>query len=210
MVNYLALLGWSPVIEKKIFTPEELVARFDLGKVHKSGAMFDNKKLMHINGVHIRKKSADELAALCVPFMKKDSLITDADIKGRMEFIKHTVVLQQEKMQVLSEISALSSYFYKDEIEMDADAAKVWEKNAAERAKILEILYGVLESAGVDKVKVEELLKTEMENAAIKPKAYMHVIRAVLSGTTTGPGLYDIIETLGKEKCEKRIGKYKN
>jgi glutamyl-tRNA synthetase len=207
MVNYLALLGWSPDNEETIFTPKELAEKFDLVKVHKSGAMFDNKKLMHINGVHIRKKSVDELTALCVPYLKKDSLITDADISGRMEFIKHTVFLQQEKLQTLSEISGLSGYFYRDDIEMNDDARKVWEKNGVERGKILEILLGVINEAGVDKVKVEELLKSEMEKAGIKPKAYMHVIRAVLSGTTMGPGLYDIIETLGKEKCLKRIEK---
>jgi glutamyl-tRNA synthetase len=205
MINYLALLGWSPDSEETIFTPEELASKFDLDKVHKSGAMFDNKKLTHINGVHIRKKNIDDLTALCIPYMKKDGLITQDDVNTRLEFIKHTVFLQQEKLQTLSEISALSDYFYRDDIVLNADAAKVLEKNSAEKGKILEILLSVLETAGVDKTKVEELLKTEMEKAAIKPKAYMHVIRAVLSGTTQGPGLYDIIETLGLEKSRKRI-----
>ncbi len=208
LVNYLALLGWSPDNEDTIFSMEQLIEKFALDRVHKSGAMFDNKKLMYINGVHIRGKSADELTKMCVPYLIKDGVITEDDVKNRYDFVKHTVVLQQEKLQVLSEISALSSYFYKDEYEMNEDAAKVWEKNAAERVKILEIFKKIVEETGVDKVKVEERLKADMEAAGIKAKAFMHVIRVVLSGTTMGPGLFDIVETLGKDKCLKRIAKY--
>jgi glutamyl-tRNA synthetase len=208
MVNYLALLGWSPDNDETIFTKQQLINKFDLARVHKSGAMFDNKKLMFINGVHIRQMDADTLTKLCVPYLLKDSVITDNDVKDRYEYVKHTVVLQQEKLQVLSEISALSLYFYRDEVEMNDDAKKTWEKNAAERVKVLEIFRNIIEEEGVDKVKVEECLKKEMETAGIKPKAFMHVIRVVLSGTTMGPGLFDIVETLGKEKCLKRVEKY--
>jgi glutamyl-tRNA synthetase len=208
MVNYLALLGWSPDSEETIFTLDEIISRFDLDRVHKSAAMFDNKKLMYINGVHIRKKSADELTKLCVPYLIKDSIITEEDVKSRYEYIKHTIVLQQEKMQVLSEISALSTYFYRDDIDMNEDAKKVWEKNAADRGRVLEIFKKILEEEGADKAKVEENLKKEMETAVIKPKVYMHIIRVVLSGMTMGPGLFDIVETLGKERCLKRVEKY--
>lgn len=208
MINYLALLGWSPDNDETIFTKQQLIDRFDLDRVHKSGAMFDNKKLMYINGVHIRQTDADTLTKLCAPYLIKDGVITEADLKDRYDYVKHTVSLQQEKLQVLSEISALSSYFYKDDVEMNDDAKKTWEKNAAERAKILEIFKGVLDAVGIDKAKVEEKLKADMEAAGIKPKAYMHVIRVVLSGTTIGPGLFDIVETLGKDKCIMRVMKY--
>ena len=208
LVNYLALLGWSPDNEETIFSMEQLVSKFELNRVHKSGAMFDNKKLMYINGVHIRNKSADELTKLCAPYLIKDGVITEADLNNRYDFVKHTVVLQQEKLQVLSEISALSSYFYKDDYEMNEEAKKVWDKNEAERAKVLEIFTKIISEIGVDKVKVEERLKADMETAGIKPKVFMHVIRVVLSGTTMGPGLFDISETLGLDKCMARIKKY--
>ena len=208
LINYLALLGWSPDNEDTIFSMEQLVSKFELSRVHKSGAMFDNKKLMYINGVHIRNKNADELTKMCLPYMIKSGLVTENDINGRYDFIKHTVVLQQEKLQILSEISDLSIYFYKNDYDMNDEAKKVWEKNAAERVKVLEILEKVISEIGVDKTKVEERLKADMEAAGIKPKVFMHVIRVVLSGTTMGPGLFDIVETFGKEKCMARIKKY--
>jgi glutamyl-tRNA synthetase len=208
LVNYLALLGWSPDNEDTIFSMEQLISKFALERVHKSGAMFDNKKLTFINGVHIRNKSADELTKLCIPYLLKSGVITDDDVKNRHDFIKHTIVLQQEKLQVLSEISDLSAYFYKDDYDMNEDAKKVWEKNAGERGKVLEIFGKIISETGVDKAKLEERLKVDMEAAGIKPKVFMHVIRVVLSGTTMGPGLFDIAETFGLEKCMARIKKY--
>ena len=208
LVNYLALLGWSPDNDDTIFSMEQLVSKFALERVHKSGAMFDNKKLMFINGVHIRGKNADELTKLCVPYLLKSGVITEGDIKNRYDFIKHAVVLQQEKLQVLAEISDLSSYFFKDDYDMNEDAKKIWEKNEAERGKVLEIFSKIITEIGVDKAKVEERLKADMETAGIKPKVFMHVIRVVLSGTTMGPGLFDISETFGYDKCMARIKKY--
>lgn len=207
-INYLALLGWSPDGEKTEMSIEETINEFSLEKVHKAGAVFDNQKLLWLNGIYIRKKSIDELTQLCIPYLKNAGLISDEDIKNRYEYIKKVVFLQQEKIKVLSEISQLSDYFFRDEINITDEAKKVIEKNKQDANKILGILKKIIMEAGIDKSKVEEKLRVDMGNAGIKPKIFMHVIRVALTGTTIGPGLFDIIETLGKEVCLKRISKY--
>lgn len=202
MINYLAMLGWSPEGTEDILSMGQIIEKFTLERVHKAGAMFDNAKLQHINGVYIRKMGLDELTEKCIPYLEAAGLINGSTDRN---YIKKIVGLQQEKLKMLAEISELSVYFFKDDYPMIDEAKKTWDKNAAERGKVLEIFKKIIEEAGVDKIKVEERLRRDAEAAGIKPKVYMHVIRVALTGSTMGPGLFDIIEALGKDICLKRI-----
>ncbi len=206
MVNYLAFLGWSPESGKDIMAMEELIAEFDLARVHKAGAMFDDQKLQWMNGMYIRKKSTDELTDICVPHLIAAGYITEAEAVSRREYLKKVTAVQQEKLKLINEIAGLSSYFFTEEAPLTDDAKKVWEKNAEERVKTLEVLLKIIEETGTDdKAKVEERVRLDMEAAGIKSKVYMHVIRVAVSGCTQGPGLFDVIELVGKERCIKRI-----
>jgi glutamyl-tRNA synthetase len=204
MINYLAMLGWSPEGTEDILTMEQIIEKFTLERVHKAGAMFDNAKLQHINGVYIRKMGLDELTEKCLPYLKASGMADDPTDKN---YVKKITGLQQEKLKTLAEISDLSVYFFKDDYPMTDEAKKTWEKNAADRGKVLEIFKKIIEEEGVDKAKVEERLRRDAEAAGIKPKVYMHVIRVALTGSTMGPGLFDIAEALGKEKTLARINK---
>jgi len=202
-VNALALLGWAYDDKTEKFSREELIKYFDLSRVHKSGAMYDINKMYHFNGIYIREMDIDKLVELCVPYLKETGFIDD---KTDPEYIKHIVSLEQEKLKTLSEIAESTVYFFK-EVEADEKAAKVLEKNKDNLVKILELLKAAINKT-VNKEEIEKEIRENMEKEGIKPKAYMHVARAVLSGRTTGPGLFDIIETLGKSTCLKRIGKH--
>jgi glutamyl-tRNA synthetase len=204
LFNYLSFLGWAPEDNEDYLSREQIIQKFTLERVHKSGAMFDNMKLMHFNGLYIRKMNLDELTERCLPYLKANGMVNDSTDNA---FIKKVVGLQQEKLRILSEISDLSVYFFKDDYPFVDEAKKVWEKNAADRVKVVEMFKKIIEEIGVDKVKVEERLKAEMETAGIKPKVYMHVIRVAISGCTMGPGLYDISEALGREKTLVRLNK---
>jgi len=163
--------------------------------------------LLWLNGIYIRKKSIDELTQLCIPYLKKDGLISEDDVNDRREYIKKVISLQQEKIKTLSEISQLSVYFFKDEINLTDDARKVLEKNRQDVNKVIGMFKNIILETGTEKSKVEERLRVDMENAGIKPKIFMHIIRIALTGSTIGPGLFDIVETLGREACLKRLEK---
>ncbi len=207
-INYLALLGWAPEGEENIFSMGELIQKFSLERVHKAGAMFDNNKLLWLNGVYIREKITEkDYMDLCLPYLLKSGLMTEDDIKNRFEYIKKVISLEREKIKVLSEISYNVEYFFKDEIKMDNDAEKIWQGNSTIVKDILNLIKKVIQEQGVDKTKVEEALKNEIKNFNVKPKIFMHIIRIALTGRIIGPGLFDIIEVLGKEKVIARIEK---
>ncbi|HRU40006.1 MAG TPA: glutamate--tRNA ligase, partial [Candidatus Goldiibacteriota bacterium] len=202
MFNYLAFLGWAPEGNEDFLSREQIVEKFSLERIHKSGAMFDNVKLGHFNGLYIRKMALDELTKLCLPYLKSSGLV---DERTDMAYVKKIVGLQQEKMRTLKEVSDLSVYFFRDDYPFTDEAKKVWEKNAADRVRVVEMFRKIISEIGVDKARVEERLKADMEEAGIKPKVYMHVIRVAISGCTMGPGLYDISEALGKDRTIARL-----
>lgn len=208
MVNYLAFLGWAPEGNEDVLSREELISKFTIERIHKSGAMFDNEKLMWMNGIYIRKMDVNELTRLCIPFLVKAGLIKEEETLTRYDYLKKVVAAQQEKIRTLAEIAPLSTYFFGSDAQMSADAKKTWDKHEGHRQKALEVFLHALNSAGSDdKAALEAKLKTEMEAAAILPKVYMHVIRVAISGSTIGPGLFDLVAILGKERCVERVKK---
>jgi nondiscriminating glutamyl-tRNA synthetase len=205
LVNYLAMLGWSAEGEDDFFTMDRLIEKFSLERIHKSGAMFDNQKLTWMNANYIRKMDLDKLTQMCGPYLIKSGLVDESTFKSGYDRIKKIVLSQQEKIRTLAELPGMCGYFFTEEVELDADALKTWEKNVENRDAALAVFVAVLKEAGSeDKEKLENLLKLEMEKAGIKPKIYMHVIRVAISGTTIGPGLFEIVEILGTEACLKR------
>jgi len=208
-VNYLALLGWSPDSEENIFSYQQLIEKFTLERVHKSGAMFDNNKLLWLNGVYIREKIGfEEYFDKCVFYLKKSGLINDEFVEKNKEYIIKVISLEREKIKVFSEISETMDYFFKDEIEIKEDGKKIIDENKEIVKNILLDFYKIVSETGVEKIKVEESLKEEIKKYNIKPKIFMHIIRVALTGKTVGAGLFDIVETLGREKVLKRLQKF--
>lgn len=208
-VNYLALLGWSPDSEENIFSYQQLIEKFSLERVHKSGAMFDNNKLLWLNGVYIREKiSPEEYFEKCIFYLKKSGLINDEFIEKNKEYIIKVISLEREKIKIFSEISETLDYFFKDEIEIKEDGKKILDENKEIVKNILSDFHKIVSETGVEKLKVEESLKEEIKKYNIKPKIFMHIIRVALTGKTVGAGLFDIIEILGKDKVLKRLQKF--
>ncbi|HDQ25499.1 MAG TPA: glutamate--tRNA ligase [bacterium] len=205
LVNYMALLGWSPDDEETVFSMEEMTEKFSIERVHKAGAMFDNQKLLWMNGVYIReKKSVKELAALCMPFFEAAGLKNPRSA----EYFEKVVALQQEKLKTLAEFPGLSAYFFNEDAPLSEDAKKTWEKNAENRKQVIEVFVNIMKTRGASSAaQIEADIKADMESAGIKPKVYMHVIRVAVSGSTIGPGLFELVETLGAEICVKRAEK---
>lgn len=205
LVNYLVMLGWSSESGKDVFSMEELCEDFSLERVHKAGAMFDNQKLLWLNGIYIReKRTVKELSALCKPYFEASGMKNE---RGE-EYFEKAVMLQKEKMRTPAEFPALSTYFFGEEAPFTEEAKKTWEKNSEHAKQVVDIFLGVLKSKGVSSVaQIEEEIKKAMETAGIKPKIYMHVIRVAISGSTIGPGLFELIEALGAELCIRRAEK---
>ncbi|MFH1783659.1 MAG: glutamate--tRNA ligase [bacterium] len=204
LLNYLALLGWSTSDSQQLFTIDEMVEKFSLDGCGKSAAVFDPQKLLWMNGEYLRKLEPERLVEISIPYLEKQGLVNK---DTRYEYLRKIISLEQEKMKLVSDVVGLVDFFLRDDVEFDEKAVnKVLKKEHAPKA--LEAMAAKLkEMDEKDFVcdKLEKLTRDVAEVLGFKAGQVFHPVRVSISGKTTGPGLFEMMEVLGKEKVLKRI-----
>lgn len=204
--NYLVLLGWSTVDSQQIFNLEEMIEKFSLEGCGKSAAVFDAQKLLWMNGEYIRKTDLDRLVELAIPYLEKANLLTK---QTRYEELRKIIALEQERIKLLSEIPQLVDFFFLEQVKFDEKAVdKVLKKEGIpDMLKIVKEKFSQINEADFKTEYLEKLARDIVEELKIKTNQLFHPIRVSVSGRTVGPGLFEMLEVLGKEKVLKRIEK---
>lgn len=198
LVNFLARLGWS-YGDQEIFSKEELIEKFTLENVGKSPAVFNPEKLLWLNGWYMRNKSAHEIAELVIPFLKKKGFKLTADAR----LIKIINILR-ERAKTLVELANSADYFFVDEVKYEEAARKKF--LTPEVLPIFEALIERLSS--LDEFTVPELQKIFeeiTEKRGLKLVQIAQPVRVALTGGTVSPGIFEVMEILGKEKVIERL-----
>lgn len=202
VVNFLALLGWNDGTEQELFSLEELVEKFDLNRVNKSGAKFDPEKNKWFNHQYLITKEDAELAELFkVELDKKcfDKLsMTD-------EQITKIVGLVKERASFVTDLYDLADYFFVAPTSYDEKAAKNWKEETP--ALMQQVIAELNKIEDFTSLNIETLLKEWMTTNEIGMGKVMQPLRLSLVGALKGPHLFDIIEMIGKEESIKRIEK---
>ncbi len=207
LVNYLALLGWSTSDSQQLFEFQELIQKFDLYRCNSSASIFDEKKLVWMNGEYIRAKSLDEFTKMAIPYLQKDNLFKENFNDEDFENLKKIIALEHEKVKYLTDIPMLYDFMLKDEFIYDEkDVEKVFKKDAEKTKNILEGMKKELEMTGSFSAEnLENIFRNYAEKNDLKTGAIFHPVRVATSGRTKGPSLFHYLEILGKEKVLNRI-----
>lgn len=197
-INFLALLGWNPGTEQEIFSMDELVEVFTLEKVSKSGAKFDHEKAKWFNSQYLRKKSIKELTGLYQTILKEKGInATDEYVATVCEFMK-------ERVQFVKEFWEQSFYFFERPKTYDEKIIKKnWKENTSQIiADVKEILANI---ESFDGHTIETAIKSYVEQKQIGFGQVMNPLRLCLVGSSIGPEMIKILETLGKKEVIERI-----
>jgi len=199
VVNFIALLGWNPKTEQEIFSLKELAEEFDVAKLNKAGAIFDQEKLDWMNGMYIREKDIKELAELCRPYLGKYSEnLTD-------DYLEKIVAVERERMKKLSDI-AENTEFYFDAPEYDAKILRWKNMSDEDVEKSLEKSLDIF--SGIDEKKWElENLKNKLMEAADPSSRgeLLWPLRVALTGAEKSPSPWEVAWVIGKTESIKRI-----
>ena len=203
MFNYLCMLGWSPKTDQEIYTPKELIDIFNPANFNTSNAVFDEDKLIAFNKQHIMMKSAEELAPQVSELLGK-TVGSNGQIKPDSIYLLRIIDALKERVRRMSDFASLSNYFFTDDYTYDPEAEqKQFVKDNAVLLSELADKLDVLKT--FDKKSAETALSALAETKGVKRGQLIHPTRLAVSGMTVGPGLYDILEILGKEKTIGRI-----
>lgn len=200
MVNYLARLGWSHG-DQEIFSREELIEKFTLKNVGKSPAVFNPEKLLWVNSHHIKNKDTRELADILIPFYRKYGYDVEADDR----FLKIVEQLKN-RSKTLKDFVEQSDYFFNNNFEY---SRKDFEKFLTpDNAGMLQAVHDRLDSlSSFDHDSIHNAFGEVMNDTGLKLGKIAQPVRVALTGGTSSPGIFDVVEILGKEETLKRLRK---
>lgn len=206
LVNYVALLGWSPEGTQEIFSLKELEEAFSLDKVSKSGGVFDVQKLNWMNNQYIKAYDLDKLTQLCAGFIVESGQMTNEETCEKYEWLKLAVDTVRESMDYLAQFpDKVKILFegYPEELEEDA-AEFIKMDHMPELAEALgEKLRAEEEDISPDRVK--SLLKEIQKEKGIKGKNLFMGSRVLLTGSMHGPDINNLLSLFGKENLLERL-----
>lgn len=209
LVNFLALLGWSPGGDREIMSVDELVKEFTLDKLSVTASVFDYQKLEWMNGEYINRMSNEELLKRLKGFEpSRKILIGEVGHKSPTypaddEYNKKVIELLKPRMRTLKD---LESYFFVEPTEYDETGAKKYfNEEGKQRLELLKKGFSELSEFNLETI--EGLIRKIAEDLGIKAALLIHPLRLALTGKTVGPSLFHLVEVLGREETVRRIEK---
>ena len=200
LVNYLARLGWSHG-DQEIFSLEELTEKFSLKNVGKSSGVFNPEKLLWLNAHYIKESRPEYIAKLLIPFLEAKGL----KIEGE-ERLKMAVKTLQERSKTLLEMADSAGFYFKKEILYEEKAAqKFLTRDMLEIFK--ELVYRMDGLANFAHNAIEAVFDDVVSKKSVKLGKIAQPVRVALTGGTVSPGIFEVIETLGKDETITRLNK---
>jgi len=205
LVNFLMLLGWSPGANREIIDIKKAIELFDIKDVNKTAAVMDMAKLDWINNQYLKNEEPDRLTDELIPLLIEKNLIEKDNFDRNYVF--SLVKLFQARLTVLSDFIDRADFFFLDDISIDPKAKeKFLSRDLSKEFSLFSERIEKLKQFDIDNI--EKTFRRLVEELGIEAKVLIHPLRVVLTGKTVGPGLFEVIYYLGKERTKKRLMKW--
>jgi glutamyl-tRNA synthetase len=202
MVNFIASMGWNDGTEQEVFTIDELIKKFSLDRVQKSGARFDEQRMLWLNGQHIRMLELDDLYARVEDFWPESA--NSADEAHKKEVIK----LVQDRLKTLKDLPTASDYFFANPTpnwQMVDDNKQLGKLGRERHIELLQAAKSALATSEFDPLSLQNTLNQLLETTGEKPGILFSLIRFAITWAPFSPGLPDTMAILGKETVLNRL-----
>ena len=206
MMSFIATMGWNDGTEQEVFTKAELIEKFSLDHVQRSGARFDEKRLLWMNGHFIRELTIDELMQRAEPFWSDAAKSADDDYRRRV------LTLAQDRLKTLADLSGLTSYFFEEPVvdkSLITDNKQLKKLSDTEINDLLAVVKNDLaEQADWTPEGIQNTLNALLEKTGQKPGVLFSLVRIITTWAPFSPQLNDTLALLGKEKTITRLENY--
>ncbi|PJA47741.1 glutamate--tRNA ligase [Candidatus Uhrbacteria bacterium CG_4_9_14_3_um_filter_36_7] len=202
LINFIALLGFNPKADQEIYTKEELINAFDISKINKSGAVFDEQKLLWMNGQYIRLQTGFDLIKSIKPFLSSNEVSIDEN------FLERICSVEKERASLLSELAQkISDYL---QIPSYDPSLLVWKKADKQDArKHLEAISAIVGSCSEEKfqsiLEIEVMIKGYIQTNQFSNGNVLWPTRVALCGLAQSPSPFELLWIFGKEESLRRL-----
>jgi len=203
LVNYLALLGWSPGDNREIISLKEMIEKFSLEKVGKTASAFNDEKLDWINSQYIRRLDVNRLSELLEERLIKKGLMKE---DFNRDWFRQLVHLLHQRIKTLEDFFVQTQFIFSEEITYDKNAVEEFLYNRAYlREGFEKLIKGLEEMSDFEIKNIEKLLRSIAEELKVTAKDFILPVRVAVTGKSVSPPLFESIYLLGKEKTIARI-----
>ena len=206
MVNFLALLGWSPGGDREVMMLDEMISLFSVDGLQKKAAVFDTKKLEWMNGQHLSLTPSAELEPRITPDIIAAGLASAEWLASHREWYLALIELLKVRARTVHDIVRQAIPYFPGAISYDADAvAKQWKDRAAACETLTAVRDSLSELASWDVVTLEQALRALAEERGVAAGKIFQPLRLALTGMTVSPGIFDVLLTMGRELALQRV-----
>lgn len=205
VVNYLALLGWTPKGEQEIFTEEELIKQFSMKRVSSNDAVFDINKLNWINFQYMKKMDADQLYDLIFQFLVKAGYVEDTVSEEKKDWLKKVIWFMKDHIYFAGQAAEELKFFFEDMPALTDEAVLAIMKEETSGKLLRAFIEDLKTLETFDQAAIKKCFNACMKAQGIKGKAAYEPTRIALTGVTQGPGMFEMMELFGREKTMDRL-----
>ncbi len=202
MVNFLALLGWSPGNDQEILSRKEIVQKFELKRVLKTGAVFNKEKLEWMNKQYFKALPVTELTDRAIPYLEARG---GAPVVKDRVWLEKLVKLYQERIGSLSQLPEMASFFFAEKIDYSAENIAELKKDPRLKKAFGDYATLLRSLPDFEPKTIEERSKVFMKEAGLTGKEFIHPCRVAITASPVSPGFYDTLALIGKDKCVSRL-----
>jgi glutamyl-tRNA synthetase len=206
MLNFLALLGWSPGHDIEIMTVPQMIELFSVDGLSKKAAVFDPKKLEWMNGQHLGLLTSEELAPRVTPALVATGLASDASLAAVHEWYIALLDVLKVRARTIDDIVDQAFPYFADELEYDDDAvAKQWKDRPATADVLAGTRDTLAELPSWEAAAMEDALRQLAERRGVAAGKLFQPLRVALTGRAASPGIFDVLRLLGRDRSLRRI-----
>jgi len=205
MINFLALLGWSPGGNQEVFSREELIERFTLDGISGGNAVFNSEKLDWFNQQHIMRLAPDEILRRLKPAIMAAGFWRDSFLSNDAEWIARVIELLKPRARKLGDIVPALSPFVADTVVYEEAAVIKHLKGDGVAAHLAAWLQVIETLPALEPVATEAALRALAAQRGIKPGVLIHATRVAVVGQAVSPGLFEVLELVGRDRVAERL-----
>jgi glutamyl-tRNA synthetase len=203
--NFLALLGWAPGDDREKMTIDALIEAFTLDRISPKGSVFDERKLDWMNGLYMQERSNESLLAEVIGEWKKAGYVPESKTKSDMH-LQSIIELLKVRSKRITDLLENSKYFFVEpDVYEEKSAAKYFNEQAG--TVLHDIVEELQQLSPFEKGTIEQVYREYSENTGLSGGVLIHPTRLAVSGVSIGPGLFELLEALGKETVVRRMRK---
>jgi len=208
LVNFFALMGWYPEDGREIFSVVELTERFRIEEMGRSGAIFDVQKLNWMNGEYMRetyRRNPERVVDLVIGCLRSEGLLNGEISRAQRSYVARVVGIMGERLRLPRDILTYGDFFFRDEVVHEPQAVQKFFRGPETVAVLRHLRRALGAATPFDLETIEAAIRGAAAEMGVESKVVIHPLRVALTGKTVGPGLFELIEVLGKDRVLARL-----